>query len=107
MDHISDEERLYCDLEFIQNLSNVKYLHYLAQNRYLKDPSFLNYLEYLRYWKDPKYMRLLRFPHCLSFLDALIDNADFREELAKPTFADYVHAQQGLHWQTSVSSSLT
>ena len=100
---ISEEERLYCDLEFVQNLCNARYLNYLAQNQYFKDEKFLNYLKYLQYWKQPEYTQLLRFPHSLAFLDALIHNAEFRDELAKPTFANYVHQQQGLHWSNFVA----
>ena len=102
MEGVDDSDRLYCDLEFVQNLSNVPYLHSLAQNKYLEDDAFLLYLRYLRYWKEPSYQRLLRFPHCLAFLDALIDNEEFRQELAKPGFADYAHAQQGLDWSCPV-----
>ena len=100
MEEVEDCDRLYCDMEFVQNLSNVPYLNYLAQNRYLEDEAFLIYLRYLCYWKEPMYQRLLRFPHCLAFLDALIDNKEFRTELAKPGFADYAHGQQGLDWST-------
>ena len=97
---VSTSERLKCDLEFVQNLSNVPYLHYLAQNKYLADPAFQNYLKYLCYWKEPEYQRFLRFPHCLVFLDALIENKDFCTELAKPGFSDYAHGQQGLDWSS-------
>ena len=103
MDGVTDEERLFCDLEFVQNLASVPYLHFLAQNRYFDDPAFMNYLTHLKYWQKPEYTRLLRFPHCLAFLDALIDNKEFRLELAKPGFSDYVHQQQGLWWGAKTS----
>lgn len=95
---LGDRERLVLELEFVQNLCNAKYLHYLAQNRFLQDEKFLIFLRYLRYWKEPQYMRRLAFPQCLAFLDALIDDESFRKELTVAPFADFVHQQQGSHW---------
>lgn len=95
---LGDKERLVIELEFVQNLCNAKYLHYLAQNRYLQDDKFLVFLRYLRYWKEPQYMRHLAFPQCLAFLDALIDDESFRKELTVAQFAEFVHNQQGSHW---------
>ena len=91
----TDEERFLIELEFIQNLSNPKYLSYLAQNRYFQDASFVEFLRYLQYFKEPKYLRHLIFPTCLTFLDQLIDNAHFRQDLLSPAFVDHIHAQQG------------
>lgn len=91
-----DNKRLLIELEFVQNLSNPKYLNYLAQNGYLQQDSFINFLKYLLYWKDPKYTKLLVFPQCLSFLEALIYSPSFRRELLIPQFVDYIHQQQGL-----------
>jgi mediator of RNA polymerase II transcription subunit 31 len=94
----SAEERFLIELEFVQNLANPKYLNYLAQNGYFEQESFMSFLRYLRYWKEPQYITHIIFPQCLTFLDAVIDNADFRRELALPQFVDYVHQQQGSHW---------
>ena len=91
----SDEERFLIDVEFIQNLSNPKYLSYLAQNKYFQDSSFMEYLKYLRYFKEPEYTCHLIFPTCLTFLDELIENARFRHELLSPAFIEHIHAQQG------------
>mmetsp|Transcript_3951 Transcript_3951/g.4035 ORF Transcript_3951/g.4035 Transcript_3951/m.4035 type:complete len:133 (+) Transcript_3951:190-588(+) len=93
-----EKERFLIDLEFIQNLSNPAYLHFLAQNRYYEDAEFLNYLNYLKYWKQPEYIKHLLFPQCLQFLDELTDNHSFRRELAMQSFRDFVHQQQGYHW---------
>lgn len=101
-----DDERFLIDLEFIQNLSNPKYLSYLAQNKYFQDASFMKYLEYLRYFKDPQYLRHLLFPTCLCFLDALIDNSKFRQELLSPVFIEHIHAQQGIKVSSSASPSV-
>jgi mediator of RNA polymerase II transcription subunit 31 len=94
----NDEERFYVDLEFLQNLSNASYLQHLAQNGYFQREDFMNYLVYLRYWKRPEYTRFLLFPHSLAYLDALIDNVDFRNELSLPGFIEFIHKQQGAHW---------
>ena len=95
---VSESDRLLADLEFVQGLCNVRYLHYLSINKFFADPAFLAYLEHLRYWKQPEYTRLLQFPQCLKFLDALINSEDFRAELALPPFIEFVHQQQGAHW---------
>jgi mediator of RNA polymerase II transcription subunit 31 len=76
---ISDKERLQIEFEFVQNLSNPAYLHFLAQNRYLQNEKFLNFLKYLEYWMQPEYAKHLVFPQCLAFLDALNNKPDFRQ----------------------------
>jgi mediator of RNA polymerase II transcription subunit 31 len=96
---VSDDERFRQDKEFVQLLCNMKYLQFLAQNKYFQDEKFMLYLEYLRYWKQPEYCVLLSYPQCLAFLDNLIDNERFRTELMQPAFIDYAHQQQGFAWQ--------
>eukprot|EP01039_Chlorochromonas_danica_P006805 gene6804-7518_t len=91
-------DRFYVELEFIQNLANARYLHYLAIQGYLEDSKFLSFLSYLRYWKAPNYAQHLLFPQCLVFLDALIEDAHFRKELLSPAFMEFLHQQQGLGW---------
>ena len=93
-----DKERFIIELEFVQSLANPKYLNFLGQKGYFEDEDFILYLKYLRYWKSPEYMKHLLFPQCLAFLDAILDNQQFRKEIAFPQFVEYVHAQQGLHW---------
>lgn len=34
------------ELEFVQSLSNIPYVNYLAQNNYFNDENFINYLNY-------------------------------------------------------------
>jgi mediator of RNA polymerase II transcription subunit 31 len=92
------EDQFYIDLEFLQNLCNARYLHYLAQNGYFQKEEFMKYLKYLRYWKEPQYMKYILFPQCLAFLDAVIDNVEFRSELTIQQFIEYIHVQQGTHW---------
>jgi mediator of RNA polymerase II transcription subunit 31 len=101
-----NDKRLLIELEFIQNLSNPKYLNYLAQNGYLQQDCFINFLKYLQYWKEPQYTKLLVFPQCLSFLEALIYNPSFRRELLIPQFIDYIHQQQGLLWMNKYTKQI-
>jgi mediator of RNA polymerase II transcription subunit 31 len=77
--NLSNNDRLMIEFEFVQNLSNPAYLHYLAQNKYLQDPKFINFLIYLKYWEKPEYIRHLVFPQCLAFLNELVSNPKFRE----------------------------
>jgi mediator of RNA polymerase II transcription subunit 31 len=95
----SEAERFLIELEFIQNLSNPKYLQQLANGRHFNDPNFTEYLKYLRYFKEPKYLRHVVFPQCLAVLDALIENPAFVKALSNPQFIDELHLQQGLFWQ--------
>lgn len=95
-----DSERFLIEMEFVQNLSNPKYLNHLAQNGYLRQKEFIEFLKYLRYWKEPQYLQHLLFPQCLAFLDALIDNPLFCREIAMPQFVEFVHAQQGTQWMS-------
>jgi hypothetical protein len=44
----SNRDRLLIELEFVQNLANPTYLHYLAQNKYLEDEAFMAFLDYLQ-----------------------------------------------------------
>jgi mediator of RNA polymerase II transcription subunit 31 len=91
-------DRFLIELEFVQNLCNIRYLGYLANNKYFDDMHFMNFLKYLRYWKNDGYIQHLMFPQCLKFLDELIDNEAFRKELSVPQFIEYCHQQQGLCW---------
>mmetsp|Transcript_7542 Transcript_7542/g.15649 ORF Transcript_7542/g.15649 Transcript_7542/m.15649 type:complete len:164 (+) Transcript_7542:228-719(+) len=90
--------RFALELEFVQCLASPAYLHHLATTKVLSDPSFLSFLRYLRYWKRPEYARYITFPHCLFFLD-LIMEPRFRREMSEVRFRDFVHQQQFLAWQ--------
>jgi mediator of RNA polymerase II transcription subunit 31 len=48
------------ELEFLQALANPFYLHSLAQQNYLEQPSFINFLEYLLYFKEKDYARFVQ-----------------------------------------------
>lgn len=105
LSEVPEEDRFLIDLEFVQNLSNAKYLEFLAQQGYFKSESFMEYLRYLQYWKEPQYLQYLQYPQCLTFLDALLTQAEFRMQLHIPQFIDHIHAQQGLHWLLGESLS--
>lgn len=94
-----DGVRFLVELEFVQNLINVRYLHYLATHNFFDDDRFMAFLRYLRYWKEPEYIQHMLFPQSLVVLDKLLcDDKRFRKELRIPQFVDYCHAQQGSHW---------
>jgi len=93
------ENRFELELEFIQCLASPAYLHHLATIGVLADRDFLDFLEYLQYWKQPEYVKYLNYPHCLYFLDLLLNNPIFRRELANVSFRNFVHEQQFYSWQ--------
>ena len=94
-----DARRLAVELDFVQCLASPLYLHFLAQNGYLESPPFLRYLDYLTYWKEAEYAQLLEYPHCLAFLDMLIDSELFRKQLKHAEMRDFVHQEQFKHWR--------
>lgn len=91
--------RFELELEFVQCLASPAYLHHLATTGVLTEPSFLEFLEYLQYWRKPEYSKLISYPHCLFFLDQLINNPVFRRELANVSFRNFIHEQQFYSWQ--------
>ena len=58
----------------------------------------MHFLKYLEYWKEPAYMKYLVFPQCLTVLDALNTEDEFKEKLKHENFRDYFHLQQGVAW---------
>ena len=67
-DEFKERIRFQVELEFIQCLSNPRYLNYLAQRLTLEDESFLAYLDYLQYWKKPEYSKFILYPRkCFVF----------------------------------------
>jgi mediator of RNA polymerase II transcription subunit 31 len=93
-----ERQRFLLELEFVQQLANPQYLHFLALNRYFQDKSFVNYLKYLQYWKKQEYAKFLVYPHCLFFLD-LLQHEQFRNELVQPNYMDFLFRQQYYHWR--------
>jgi mediator of RNA polymerase II transcription subunit 31 len=93
------EKRFELELEFIQCLASPAYLHHLATTGILQETAFLDFLRYLQYWKLPEYVKYISFPHCLYFLDLLLESPTFRRELGNVAFRNFVHEQQFYSWQ--------
>lgn len=86
------------ELEFVQSLSNIPYLQYLAQNNYLSDPNFINYLKYLTYWQKPEYAKFLVYPNCLHILE-MLQNESFRLNIVNPEFLNTLMNDMVKRWQ--------
>lgn len=100
MTEISSDElptRWEIELEFVQSLSNIQYLNYLAQNNYLNNPEFLNYLEYLHYWKTPEYAKYIVYPNCLHIL-TLLQSEEFRKNIVNPEFMNTIMNDMVKRW---------
>ncbi|CCG23803.1 Soh1 RNA polymerase II mediator complex subunit [Candida orthopsilosis Co 90-125] len=93
------------ELEFVQSLSNIPYLSYLAQNNYLQDPCFVNYLKYLQYWKEPQYSRYLVYPNCLHIL-SLLQSEQFRRDIANPEIMNVLMNDMVTRWQENGDGGL-
>jgi hypothetical protein len=67
----------------------------------LQDPRFRAYLVYLRdTWSRPEYAVHLSYPHCLYFLNLLIEHPNtVPKEWALPAYRNFCHQQQFLAWQ--------
>lgn len=91
-------DRFVVECEFVQCLSNPKYLHFLAQEGYLVNEAFIGYVKYLNdYWRRPEYMKFITYPQSLLFLD-MLQSEKFRLECTKADFVEYLHQQQFHHW---------
>ncbi|KIP08494.1 hypothetical protein PHLGIDRAFT_88146 [Phlebiopsis gigantea 11061_1 CR5-6] len=95
----ANRARFELELEFVQSLANPHYLHSLAQQGILKQPAFINFLAYLQYWKEKDYARFLHYPHALHHLE-LLQHAQFREEIAKDEWREFLNQKQFDHWRT-------
>ncbi|KAI0675082.1 SOH1 family protein [Trametes maxima] len=95
----SNRARFELELEFVQSLANPFYLHSLAQQGILNQPAFVNFLKYLMYWKDKDYARFILYPHALHHLE-LLQHAQFRTEIGKDEWREYLNQKQFDHWRT-------
>jgi mediator of RNA polymerase II transcription subunit 31 len=102
------DKRFELELEFVQALASPAYLHFLATSRVddstggllLQDIAFQSYLKYLfQTWTNPAYSRYLSYPHCLYFLQLLIDKPAVLKEWTLPAFRNFCHQQQFMSWQ--------
>ncbi|KAI0093458.1 SOH1-domain-containing protein [Irpex rosettiformis] len=91
--------RFELELEFVQSLANPYYLHSLAQQGILSQPAFVNFLKYLLYWKEKDYARFILYPHALHHLE-LLQYAQFRSEIGKDEWREYLNQKQFDHWRT-------
>lgn len=99
--------RFELELEFVQALASPAYIHFLATSRsetgecpILQDAAFIAFLKYLRKtWSQPEYSRFLAYPHCLYFLDMLIEKPASLKEWTLPAYRNFCHQQQFLTWQ--------
>lgn len=91
------------ELEFVQSLSNIPYVNYLAQNNYLNDESFVNYLNYLQYWTEPQYAKFLVYPNCLHILKLLQDE-NFRKNIINQEFMNNLMNDMVKRWQNNEPS---
>ncbi len=89
--------RFTMEKEFVELLSNPRYLHSLAQKNLFDDQRFIRYLNYLQYWRTPKYAKCIKYVHCLKFLE-LLQNEIFRKKLKEPSFIEMIHQNQYYHW---------
>ncbi|EPQ50660.1 SOH1-domain-containing protein [Gloeophyllum trabeum ATCC 11539] len=95
----ANRARFELELEFVQALANPFYLHSLGQQGILDQPAFINFMEYLQYWKDKDYARFIHYPHALHHLD-LLQHAQFRAEIRKDEWREYLNQKQFDHWRT-------
>ena len=101
------DNRFELELEFVQALASPAYLHFLATQRsedthgpLLQDPALQEFFRYLRAtWSQPEYVRFLQYPHCLYFLDLLIEKPAVAKEWTQTAFRNFCHQQQFLAWQ--------
>ncbi|KAI9066589.1 SOH1 family protein [Trametes sanguinea] len=95
----ANRARFELELEFVQSLANPYYLHSLAQQGILNQPAFVNFLKYLMYWKEKDYARFILYPHALHHLE-LLQQAQFRSEIGKDEWREYLNQKQFDHWRT-------
>ncbi|KAI0823330.1 SOH1 family protein [Trametes gibbosa] len=95
----TNRARFELELEFVQSLANPFYLHSLAQQGILNQPAFVNFLKYLMYWKEKDYARFILYPHALHHLE-LLQQAQFRTEIGKDEWREYLNQKQFDHWRT-------
>ncbi|SIO73573.1 mediator complex subunit 31, putative [Babesia microti strain RI] len=89
--------RLESEIEFLQSLTDPRYLHYLSKEGYFLQNEFLNYLKYLRYLLKEPYIKHLRFPTSIAILNILEDE-DFRMSMLKESCVQALCDQLDYHW---------
>jgi mediator of RNA polymerase II transcription subunit 31 len=69
----SEEFRFFQEAEFVQSLSNIDYVTWLAKQGYLDDPAFVNFLQYLQYFEFPEYAVHLTYHRGVEVLRLLLN----------------------------------
>ncbi|KAF8995467.1 SOH1-domain-containing protein [Cyathus striatus] len=95
----ANRARFELELEFVQSLANPFYLHSLAQQNILEQPTFINFLKYLLYFKEKDYARFIHYPHSLHHLE-LLQHPKFRSAMKNSEFLRDYHQKQFDHWRT-------
>ena len=85
--------RFIMEKEFVEMLSNPRYLQHLAQRNLFDDDRFLRYVHHLQYWRATKYAKCIKHNHSLRFLE-LLRNEMFCRKLKEPAFIEMVHQNQ-------------
>ncbi|KAG1796514.1 SOH1-domain-containing protein, partial [Suillus subaureus] len=88
----ANRDKFELELEFVQSLANPYYLHSLAQQ------NILDHLHSLTIWKKD-YAMFIHYPHALHHLD-LLQHAQFRSEMKKDEWREYLNQKQYDHWRT-------
>lgn len=80
------------DLEFIQLLTNPKYIKWLYSQNFFNQDNFTKYLKRLLYFEDKRFFKYLHYPQSVEILKMLInnntklDNEEFYKELERQQF---------------------
>ena len=61
------------DMEFIQLLSNPKYIEFLIAHKFFENQNFIYYLKYLDYIRRSSLIHLIKYPICLKMLNNIQD----------------------------------
>lgn len=77
-------QRLANAQQFVQSLSNPRYLQYLATEKLLDDAQFIAYLAYLQYFTRPEYARYLLYPGSTLKALELLQQRRFRKDILSP-----------------------
>ena len=70
----SEELRFFVETEFVQALTNIDYVVWLAKQDYFEDEAFLNFLKYLEYFQLPEYAIHLTYHRGVDVLGLLLND---------------------------------
>lgn len=94
-----NSQRFTIELEFLSSLASPSYLVHLHSQGYFQQASFIRYLAYLHQtWSQPKYIRYLRYPYAIVMCQALVENPEFRNIVARDGWEAEVTKQMIRQW---------